>query len=113
MLRVVAGDGASAEMMVALDEICREGARRMLAVALEAEADTRIAGLAGERDENGHRLVVGNGHAEGPGDGDGGGPDRDHRTPGRRQTGRRGHWGAVPVLEFDHRAVVPQEPEGV
>ena len=65
MLRVVAGDGASAEMMLALDEICREGARRMLAVALEAEADTYIAGLAGERDENGHRLVVRNGHAEG------------------------------------------------
>jgi hypothetical protein len=37
MLRVVTDDGRS-EMRVELDEIVREGARRMLAAALEAEA---------------------------------------------------------------------------
>ena len=47
-----------------LDEIVREGARRMLAAALEAEVDAYIAALAGERDERGRRLVVRNGHAE-------------------------------------------------
>jgi transposase-like protein len=64
MLRVVVDDGVSAEMTLAIDEICREGARRMLAAALEAEADAYIAALAGERDDNGHRLVVRNGHAD-------------------------------------------------
>lgn len=65
MLRVLADDDAGAEMALTIDEICREGARRMLAAALEAEADGYIAALAGERDHNGHRLVVRNGHAEG------------------------------------------------
>jgi transposase-like protein len=46
-----------------LDEICREGARRMLAAALEAEADAYIAELVGETDERGRRLVTRNGHA--------------------------------------------------
>jgi transposase-like protein len=44
-----------------IDEIVREGARRMLAEALQAEVDAYIARFAGERDENGHRLVVRNG----------------------------------------------------
>ncbi len=64
MLRVVTDDDARAEMRVGLDEIVREGARRMLAAALEAEADDYIAGLVDERDENGRRLVTRNGHAE-------------------------------------------------
>jgi hypothetical protein len=34
---------------------------RMLAEALQAEVDAYIARFAGERDENGHRLVVRNG----------------------------------------------------
>ena len=63
MLRVAVDDDASAELGLALDEICREGARRMLAAALEAERDAYLAGFAGERDDNGHRLVVGNGRA--------------------------------------------------
>jgi len=63
MLRVLADEDAGAEMTLALDEICREGARRMLAAALEAERDAYLAGFAEERDEDGHRLVVGNGRA--------------------------------------------------
>ncbi|MGO4202189.1 IS256 family transposase [Rhodococcus sp. TAF43] len=48
-----------------LDEIVRDGARRMLATALQAEVADYIARHAGEVDENGHRLVVRNGyHAE-------------------------------------------------
>jgi putative transposase len=62
MLRVVT-DEASREEASTLDEICREGARRMLAVALEAEADAYLAELVGERDERGRRLVTRNGHA--------------------------------------------------
>ena len=44
-----------------IDELVGEGARRMLAEALVAEVDDYIAGFGGERDENGHRLVVRNG----------------------------------------------------
>jgi transposase-like protein len=47
-----------------LDELVREGARRMLAVALEAEVDAYIEAHADERDECDRRLVVRNGHAE-------------------------------------------------
>jgi transposase-like protein len=64
MLRVLADDDARAELHVGLDEIVREGARRMLAVALEAEVDAYVYAFAGERDENGRRLVIRNGHAE-------------------------------------------------
>ncbi|OLL89039.1 Mobile element protein [Pseudonocardia sp. Ae356_Ps1] len=44
-----------------IDELVREGARRMLAQALQAEVDAYIAQFAGERDETGRRLVVRNG----------------------------------------------------
>jgi putative transposase len=36
----------------------------MLAAALEAEVDAYVSSLSDERDEQGHRLVVRNGHAE-------------------------------------------------
>ena len=39
VLRVVTDDEDGAEMRVALDEIVLDGARRMLAAALEAEVD--------------------------------------------------------------------------
>jgi transposase-like protein len=46
---------------VLIDELVREGARRMLAEALQAEVDAYIAQFIGERDERGRRLVVRNG----------------------------------------------------
>ncbi len=51
-------------MRSALDEIVLDGAQRMLAAALEAEADAYIAALVSERDERGRRLVIRNGHAD-------------------------------------------------
>jgi transposase-like protein len=45
-----------------IDQIVREGARKMLAVALQAEVDAYIAAFADERDEAGRRLVVRNGY---------------------------------------------------
>jgi len=63
MLRVVVDDDARAELHAGLDEIVREGARRMLIATLDAEVDGYIEALAGELDEAGHRLVVRNGHA--------------------------------------------------
>ena len=52
---------ASTELRAGLDELVREGARRMLAAALEAEVDAYVEALASEVDEQGHRLVVRNG----------------------------------------------------
>jgi transposase-like protein len=44
-----------------IDEVVREGARRMLAEALQAEVDAYIARFAADRDGRGRRLVVRNG----------------------------------------------------
>ncbi|MFI9345730.1 transposase [Streptomyces sp. NPDC052773] len=62
MLTEVNEDGATRDGSSLLDEIVREGARRMLAAALEAEVNAYIAELADQRDENGRRLVVRNGY---------------------------------------------------
>lgn len=45
-----------------LDEIVRDGARQMLAAALQAEVAAYVAQFADQLDENGHRLVVRNGY---------------------------------------------------
>jgi transposase-like protein len=67
MLTVVPGDGSGHEggkdgSPSLIDEIVREGARRMLAEALQAEVDAYIAAFAAERDGGGRRLVVRNGY---------------------------------------------------
>jgi putative transposase len=51
------------EAAVSLDELAREGARRMIAAALRVEADEYVERHEGERDEDGRRLVVRNGRA--------------------------------------------------
>jgi transposase-like protein len=63
MLTVIpnAGDRDSAGSSSLIDEIVREGARRMLAEALQAEVDAYIAAHSAERGEDGRRLVVRNG----------------------------------------------------
>ncbi|MFE7394809.1 IS256 family transposase [Streptomyces sp. NPDC057582] len=61
MLSVVNEDGSTPNGSL-IDEIVREGARRMLAAALEAEVNTYIAELADQRDQAGRRLVVRNGY---------------------------------------------------
>lgn len=61
VLTVVDADGSTLNGSL-IDEIVREGARRILAAVLEAEVDAYIAELANERDERGRRLVVRNGH---------------------------------------------------
>jgi len=63
MLSVATNAQAQDELRLDLDELVREGARRLLAAALEAEVDDYLAGHAAERDEGGRRLVVRNGHA--------------------------------------------------
>jgi len=63
MLSVVVDEQARAELATDLDELFREGARRMLAAALEAEVEAYLAAHAELVDARGHRLVVRNGHA--------------------------------------------------
>jgi len=58
MLSVVNDETVRADGRSVLDEICREGARTMLAAALETEVDAYLAELAGERDENGHARAL-------------------------------------------------------
>jgi transposase-like protein len=47
-----------------IDQIVRDGARQMLAAALQAEVAAYIGQFADVRDEDGRRLVVRNGAAE-------------------------------------------------
>jgi transposase-like protein len=55
--------GEDNEIAVTLDDLAREGARRMIAAALEAEVDEYVASFTDEVDEDGKRLVVRNGQA--------------------------------------------------
>jgi putative transposase len=52
------------EVRASLDDLAREGARRMIAAALEAEVQEYVAAFAGEVDEHGRRLVVRNGRGQ-------------------------------------------------
>jgi putative transposase len=56
--------GQIPQVVRSLDELAREGARRMIAAALELEVEEYIEKLRHLRDENGHALVVRNGKAE-------------------------------------------------
>jgi putative transposase len=56
-------EGQTAEITQTLDELAREGARRMIAAALEAEVAEYVEALRHHRDESGHALVVRNGRS--------------------------------------------------
>jgi len=58
------GNNASEEgLRSLLDELARQGARRMIGAALEVEVEQYLDRFRAERDEAGHALVVRNGHA--------------------------------------------------
>ncbi len=59
--------GEEIEDRLTLDDLAREGARRMIAAALEAEVEEYVAAFADEVGGNGKRLVVRNGRARGSG----------------------------------------------
>ena len=58
MLRVVQDEAERAEFAEVLDEIVRDGARRMLAAALESEVEAYVTAAKAERDGKGHALVT-------------------------------------------------------
>ena len=64
VLKVVQGENESNEPAGGslLDEIVRDGARQMLAAALQAEVAAYVEAFADQLDEHGRRLVVRNGH---------------------------------------------------
>lgn len=66
MLKIVENEVAKEEAvgLLTLDELAREGARRMLVKALEMEVAQYLDAHADERDDEGHRLVVRNGKAK-------------------------------------------------
>ncbi len=64
MLRIIQEDASEEEISrTSLDELAREGARRMLVRALEAEVEEYVDRHGDARDEKGHALVVRNGLA--------------------------------------------------
>jgi putative transposase len=54
-------EGQTPEIMESLDDLAREGARRMIAAALEVEVEQYVQSLRHLRDEEGRALVVRNG----------------------------------------------------
>src|SRR3954467_3885057 len=64
MLTVVAAPAGTAGSSSVLDELVREGARRMLAAALEAEVAAYVDAHAGEVDEHGRGVGARNGRGE-------------------------------------------------
>jgi putative transposase len=62
-VRTLPVEESNEEITLALDQLAREGARRMIAAALRAEADEYVERFTDEVDEDGHRLVVRNGRA--------------------------------------------------
>ena len=56
--------GGIEEACVTLDDLAREGARRMIAAVLEAEVDECVRAFVGDVDEHGRRLVVRNGRGQ-------------------------------------------------
>jgi putative transposase len=82
------------EIAQTLDELAREGARRMILAALELEVEQYLEKLRHLHDENGHALVVRNGKAEprtvslGAGSINFQAPRVDDRRPDQRFTSR-------------------------
>lgn len=64
MQRVHQDETTHEQLSLDLDEIARQGARKMLAQALQAEVQAYLQAAQGERDEHGRALVVRNGYAK-------------------------------------------------
>ncbi len=86
MLKVVGTEATQDEVKgrSLLDEIAREGARRMLVAALETEVAAYLEAHRDERDTDGHALVVRQRQGAHP---EGDGRFRDHS--GERASGER------------------------
>lgn len=61
MFKLTTNDAEAPEIAQSLDELARQGARRMIAAALELEVEQYVQALRHLRDDRGHALVVRNG----------------------------------------------------
>ena len=61
--RIEVSEATAEEIQGTIEKIAREGARKLLQAALEAEVDEHISRYEYLKDENGHQAVVRNGHA--------------------------------------------------
>ncbi len=95
-----------------LDELVRDGARAMLAAALQAEVAAYVEAHLAEVDEDGHRLVVRNGYHTGAGGGHGGGCGAGTAAAGQRPAHRCRDRAAGAVLLGDPAGVGAQVPAG-
>jgi putative transposase len=64
MFKLTTNDIEAPEIAQSLDELAREGARRMIVAALELEVDQYVQELHHLRDELDHAMVVRNGYAQ-------------------------------------------------
>lgn len=64
MFQLTTNDIEAPEITQSLDELAREGARRMIVAALELEVDQYVQELRHLRDELDHAMVVRNGYAQ-------------------------------------------------
>lgn len=64
MKKVVQDEAWKEGTRATLDELAREGARRMIAAALEVEVDDYVRRFTEDRDEDGHAKVVRNGRGK-------------------------------------------------
>jgi hypothetical protein len=64
MRKVVQNEGLKEGTRATLDELAREGARRMIEAALEVEVEDYLARFRAERDGDGRALVVRNGRGK-------------------------------------------------
>ncbi|WP_323185682.1 MULTISPECIES: hypothetical protein [unclassified Streptomyces] len=104
-------DGSTKSGFV-IDEIVREGARRMLAAALEDEVNRYLAELAAETIEAGHRLAVRNSHHRSRTVATPAGPVEVTVPRVNDKVRRVGDRRADAVLLRDPAAVVPQVTQG-
>ena len=90
MTKVAKNELGSEGVDATLDTLVREGARRMILVALEAEVEAYIERFRSVRCEDGRAAVVRNGDAAGPGRlrsvraGNGGGATHQRQARDRR-----------------------------
>jgi len=95
-----------------LDGLVRDGARAMLAAALQAEVAAYIDAHAGEVDEAGYRLVVRNGYHQPREVATAAGAVPVRAPRGERQAPGRGERAAAAVLVGDPAGVGAQVPAG-
>ena len=91
MFKIATDDtnGTNPEISQSLDDLAREGARRMIVDALELEVEEYLSRMQHLRDEQGHAAAVRNGQSSRTYHSDGSGQHQDSSSSVTRPPGRR------------------------